>query len=222
MAKDIKAVVFDMDGTLYDLDFTVQVMSEFGKEMYLGEGKKFKAKEALFSQYIELAARSLKGTDQKEMEDYVSSNFKKYLFPGVESSLRELKESGKILCLTTSNFYPFARAIALGLGFDYFYSINLELDEKGKLTGRMLDNIRDYDESRREQIASFSHHSGIICENIAYVGDDAATVGWQIGLPIVYRLYYPDAMKFLEGKFYVEMKDFSDLPSIIKRFENTN
>jgi hypothetical protein len=39
---------------------------------------------------------------------------------------------------------------------------------------------------------------------------------------VVYRLYDYQAANVLEGNFYMEMRNFSEMPSIIKRFENTN
>jgi phosphoserine phosphatase len=219
MTPRIKAVILDMDGTIYPLDYTDHVTLKFSNPEFKEDVRKVKSKfrsgEISFPEFMESTAKSLAGLIPKKMEKYVRSTFRKHLFSGVEPSLKELKKE-YTLCLMTFNLWPFARAVALGLGFDYFYFTNIELDENKRFTGKLLDKIKNYDEGRREQIMRFSRDSGIACEDMAYVADDLAAVE-TAGLSIAFNLYNREKEeKMAKGRRYLEMKSFSELPSIIK------
>lgn len=148
-----KAVVFDVDGPLYDghlmVDFAQHlhathrfdpgVFRKFMEALEVYKSGKMPYKEAA-PLAVKLFAKGIRNVDSiflfEEAQRFIKANRKKF-FPRSVRYLRQLKRHGKKVALLSlsPNEMVSAMGKALGIPFDYYYGSRME-SRGGRFTGR--------------------------------------------------------------------------------------
>ncbi len=161
----IKAIVFDLDGTLVSPELSVDTYTYFGGKAYRKALERLKNGKITFHQFLIEGVRSLKGVKAKEIENFVSKNLEKYLKKGAEECIRELHSEMEV-GIVTRNFWTYTKPIARRLGIGYVECSYFDIID-GKLTG-----IVEYEIDKPEGIKRIARKMNVGLKEIAYVDDE--------------------------------------------------
>ncbi|MFC3749613.1 HAD family hydrolase [Paenibacillus sp. GCM10012306] len=144
----IRAVLFDLDGTLLDRDTSLKRFVEM-QHQRLGHCLGHTSKEALINRFVELDARGyvwkdvvyrqlidefgIQGTTWEELlKDYVSQFHQSCVpFPNLVELLEELQRQGIELGLITNGFTALQMSNIQALGIERFFSAILVSEQEG-------------------------------------------------------------------------------------------
>ncbi|MCP4578261.1 MAG: HAD-IB family phosphatase [Deltaproteobacteria bacterium] len=150
-----KLVVFDVETTLLN-DFSLkQFIDRVSGDAAYANGT--------LSRHVE----RLRGIPASELERFSESL---QLNPGAFELIRILKSMGFKTALLSSGIDLFMKEVLRKAGVDYAFSNTLEVDEKGKMTGRMLEPIIT-DDTKEEILEFIRDAEGISRDQIIAVGD---------------------------------------------------
>lgn len=171
-SRDVKAIIFDIDGTLtyedgwYILSDEIGSSSKKHREIFtLCYGKQISSDEAI-RRFVEDWQST--GKANKRLFEEVFSRMP--LRKGAEEIIKYLREKGYLLCLITGNMELYAKKIAERLGItDYYANSKLFWDENDELTGLTYD----FDEGKRKlhQFLDYCKLKGLQPAECAMVGD---------------------------------------------------
>lgn len=178
MADKVKAVLFDLDGTLFDFGLARSVNKEFGGEKYLEAINELRSKWDLdektrkeaFAKYIVKVNQSFQGINANIIENFVKENYRKYMAKDVENTFKKLKKVVKVGLLTTQ-FQFYANIIGKELEIKDVICSEAEI-KNGVITGK-LNHLVD----KGEEVKKYAKKNKINIKNIAYVGDDIDPFG---------------------------------------------
>ncbi|MCP1124441.1 HAD family hydrolase [Bacillus sp. 3103sda1] len=144
----VKAVIFDLDGTLLDRDSSLKLFIKDQYKRYINELKHV-PEELYVNRFIELDNKGYVWKDkvyerllqeyvissltwEQLLEDYIS-NFQHHCIPfsNMEHVLQELKNSGILLGMITNGFTEFQLLNIRALGIDKYMDIILVSEQEG-------------------------------------------------------------------------------------------
>ena len=96
------------------------------------------------------------------------------IMPGAQTLITVLKKKGVKTAVLSGGFTPLARWLAGKLGLDYVHANFLDVDEEGRLTGRLKEGSQIvHAEFKRERLLSLAEELKITREEVLAVGDGA-------------------------------------------------
>lgn len=136
-----RLICFDMDSTLIQ----TEVIDELAMRAGVGDKVKEITERAMrgeidFKESFTERVALLKGLDSSVMRD-IAENLP--ITEGVDRLMYVLKRYGYKIAILSGGFTYFGEHLQQKYGIDYVYANELEIDEKGKLTGRYLGEIVD-------------------------------------------------------------------------------
>ncbi len=183
--KNKRAVFFDMDSTLIDME----VIDEMARIKGVGREVGRITERAMrgdfdFEESLTQRVALLKGLEQERLEEIKDSM---RLSPGVEEVVTTLRWLGYRLGVVTGGFDFFAQHLKERLGLDWAFANRLEIKD-GKLTGRVLGEVLDA-AAKARIVNQTACDAGIVLDQVVVVGDganDALMLG-QAGLGIAFN-----------------------------------
>lgn len=136
-----RLICFDMDSTLIQ----TEVIDELAMRAGVGDKVKEITERAMrgeidFKESFTERVALLKGLDSRVMQD-IAENLP--ITEGVDRLMYVLKRYGYKIAILSGGFTYFGEYLQKKYGIDYVYANELEIDEKGILTGRYLGEIVD-------------------------------------------------------------------------------
>lgn len=136
-----RLICFDMDSTLIQ----TEVIDELAMRAGVGDKVKEITERAMrgeidFKESFTERVALLKGLDSSVMRD-IAENLP--ITEGVDRLMYVLKRYGYKIAILSGGFTYFGEHLQQKYGIDYVYANELEIDEKGKLTGRYLGDVVD-------------------------------------------------------------------------------
>ena len=227
----IKAILFDLDGTLYDYDtadgLAYQNLLAYGEEVLgiapevFDEAYKATMKEVeglmgipcaiLHDRYLryQLMLEKWHKPICPHVWRMVSAYYDTFLqnmhlFPGVEETLHTLKEAGFLLGIGTNMLADYQIKKLEVLGISHYFSFLVTSEET------LLEKPEEKFFARCVQKAGF------LKEECLFIGDNPTFDAWgarQAGLPILW--FAPSDEKAAKHPEYPRLKDFRELPQIL-------
>lgn len=127
--------------------------------------------------------RRLRDFEESALSFY-REEIKPLLAPGILKRVREHQERGHVLVLISASVRYYLQHVASDLGFDHLICTDLEIDERGLLTGRAQGAIC-LDEQKRRQAEELAGQVGIDLEASYAYGNH------QSDLPLLERVGNP-------------------------------
>lgn len=212
--KELKMVVFDFDGVLYDGDsHSVALAERLGIHEEVGKIlKDLRARRISFEDAIINSAKYWNGVEVKRA---LKLMIELKLREGAEETIQKLKEAGYIIALISCGGSNTAlQAIKEKLGLDYVYSHSAEVVD-GKFTGKLTAPPVDANK-KAELFLKVAQDAGVQPSECAVVGND------EMDIPMFLEAKYSIAINPSEAlKKYAEitlnLQDMREiLPHLIK------
>ena len=136
-----RLICFDMDSTLIQ----TECIDELAERAGVGDKVREITERAMrgeidFRESFKERVALLKGLDVSVMKDIAE---KLPITEGVERLMAVLKRYGYKIAILSGGFTYFGEYLQRKFGIDYMYANELEVDDKGKLTGKYLGDIVD-------------------------------------------------------------------------------
>lgn len=189
--KELRMVVFDFDGVLYDGDsHSVELAKNLGIQEEVGKIlKDLRARKISFNDAIINSAKYWEGV---EVEKALKLMRELKLREGAEETIQKLKDAGYIIGLISCGGSNTAlQAIKEKLGLDYVYSHSAEVVD-GKFTGRLTGPVVDA-KKKAELFLKVSQDAGVQSSECAVIGND------EMDLPMFLEAKYSIAVNPSEG-----------------------
>lgn len=166
--RDFKAIVFDMDSTLINIECIDEIADAVGKKAEVSAITEaaMRGEIADFKESLRRRVALLKGAPQSALGDVYEQRLK--LNPGASELVAAAKAAGLSTLLVSGGFTFFADRVRERLGMDHARSNVLEI-ENGTLTGRVVGDIVDGEEKKRQLLA--------LCERLGCSPSEAIAVG---------------------------------------------
>ena len=164
-----KLVVFDVDGTLIDIELIDKLAEVAGVSKKVKEITKLAMNGKIdFKEALKERVMSLKGLSVDVLET-ISNNLE--VTPRAKELITTLKSLGYKTALISGGFTYFVDRIGKKLGIDYVYANKLLIQE-GNLTGEVEKPIID-DKRKGELVRHIAKKENLLMEEIVAVGDGA-------------------------------------------------
>jgi len=168
--RNRRLVVFDMDSTLIE----AEVIDELAKEAGVGEQVSEITEAAMrgeidFNESFRRRMALLKGLDVSVLDDVAE---RLPMTEGAEQLVSNLKALGFKTAILSGGFNYFASHLQKKLGFDYVYANDLDIDDEGKVTGKVKGVVVN-GERKAELLREIAEKEGIRLEQTIAVGDGA-------------------------------------------------
>ncbi len=165
-----RLVCFDMDSTL----IRTEVIDELADRAGVGDQVRAITESAMrgeidFKESFTRRVALLKGLDTSVMKD-IAEHLP--ITEGLERMMEVLKRSGYKTAILSGGFTYFGNYLKQKYGFDYVYANDLEVDEEGKLTGRVKGDIVD-GQRKKELLRLLAQVENIDIAQTIAVGDGA-------------------------------------------------
>lgn len=165
-----RLICFDMDSTL----IRTEVIDELADRAGVGEEVRAITESAIrgeidFRESFTRRVALLKGLDVSVMEDIAK---KLPITEGLPRLMEVLKRFGYKTAILSGGFTFFGNDLKKRFGFDYVYANDLEVDENGKLTGKVKGDIVD-GARKRELLRLLAQVENIDIRQTIAVGDGA-------------------------------------------------
>lgn len=206
----IKALLFDLDGTIVDSDLAAITYIFFGGEKYLRGLHRFEDGLTTFDPFALEVAKSLEGVRAKDIEYLVLDNYENHLCEGVRGCVERLKSMVKVGILT-KNFWNYTKPIARELGIDYVECSHFDINDDGKLTGR-VEYICDKEGGAKR----LSIRMGVKLDEIVYVSDDERVLE-NVGACFILDSSKMKDINRIGGKNYFQIESIRDVPLYVTK-----
>jgi phosphoserine phosphatase len=166
--RDFKAIVFDMDSTLINIECIDEIADAVGKKAEVSAITEaaMRGEIADFKESLRRRVALLKGVPQSALGEVYAQRLK--LNPGASELVAAAKAAGLSTLLVSGGFTFFADRVRERLGMDHAKSNVLEI-ENAMLTGRVVGDIVDGEEKKRQLLA--------LCERLGCSPSEAIAVG---------------------------------------------
>lgn len=165
-----RLVCFDMDSTLIKTEVINELAERHGVHDQVADiTERAMRGELDFRQSFTERMAMLEGLDQSVLED-ITANLP--LMDGAEHLFKELKRLGYRTAILSGGFTYFARALQDRLGIDEVYANVLDINEDGKVTGKVVEPIVDA-QCKADTLSALAEQQGITLAQTVAVGDGA-------------------------------------------------
>lgn len=207
-----RLVIFDMDSTLIEGEVIDELAKLAGVEDKVSAITKAAMRgEINFFESLKQRVALLKGHNAEELFAKVRAEL--VYSPGAEKLCRVLKRLGYKMAVISGGFIPMAQVVQRHLGLDYAFANNLEVDEKGILTGRTTGPVVT-PQRKRALLATIANVEGCDVKQTIAVGDGANDIPMlsTAGLGIAFCAK-PKVQEVAE--FRINQKDLSTICFLI-------
>ena len=165
-----RLVCFDMDSTLIKTEVINELAKRHGVHDRVADiTERAMRGELDFRQsFIERMAM-LEGLDQSVIDD-IAANLP--LMEGAERLFAVLKRLGYHTAILSGGFTCFAQALQQRLGIDEVYANTLDINDAGKVTGKVIEPIVDA-QGKADKLRALAEQQGISLAQTVAVGDGA-------------------------------------------------
>jgi phosphoserine phosphatase len=166
--RDFKAIVFDMDSTLINIECIDEIADAVGKKAEVSAITEaaMRGEIADFKESLRRRVALLRGAPQSALREVYEQRLR--LNPGATELVAAARAAGLATMLVSGGFTFFADRVKERLGMDHARSNVLEIED-GVLTGRVLGDIVDGEEKKRQLLA--------LCERLGCPPSQAIAVG---------------------------------------------
>ena len=166
--RDFKAIVFDMDSTLINIECIDEIADAVGKKAEVSAITEaaMRGEIADFKESLRRRVALLEGAPASALAEVYEQRLR--LNPGATELIAAAKAAGLATLLVSGGFTFFADRVRERLGMDHAKSNVLEIDN-GMLTGRVIGDIVDGEEKKRQLLA--------LCERLGCPPSRAIAVG---------------------------------------------
>ena len=170
--SDCKVLVMDMDSTLINIECIDEIAAYAGvkAEVAAITERAMRGEITEFADSLRLRVGYLAGLDQSALAAVYDKHLQ--LNPGAQRLLETVQQAGIKTLLVSGGFTFFTNRLKERLGLDAAHANTLEIDEQGKLTGRVLGPIIDA-QGKADLLAEFAREHGASAEQIIAIGDGA-------------------------------------------------
>lgn len=183
----LRLFVTDMDSTLITVECIDEIAEAVGKKAEVARITEAAMEGKLdFREALAARVALLEGLPATELDAIVRTVVR--YTPGARALVAALKAQGTYCLLVSGGFTHFTAPIAAELGFDAHVANRLEIDEQGRLTGRVLAPIIDA-AAKREALLAARAQLGCDRNAILAAGDGANDLLMlqEAGLRLGYR-----------------------------------
>ncbi len=177
--RQIRLLVSDMDSTLIGIECIDEIADYLGvKEQVARITESAMRGDIDFTASLRQRVALLAGLDAEVLEKVYQERL--FINPGAETLIAGLQDRGIRMALVSGGFTFFTSRLAKRLDLDYTLANELEIDARGRLTGKVLGDIVD-----AQRKAGFL---GELCQRLGV--DDAAAIAVGDGandLPMMAR-----------------------------------
>lgn len=185
--SDFKVIAFDMDSTLINIECIDEIAAAVGKKAEVAAITEaaMRGEIADFKESLRRRLALLAGTPASALDEVYRERLR--LNPGAEVLVAAAREAGLKTLLVSGGFTHFADRVRERLGMDRATSNVLEIVD-GKLTGRVVGEIVDGEEKRRQLLAMCAD-VGCSPQQAIAVGDGANDLPMmgEAGLSVAYH-----------------------------------
>lgn len=185
--SDFKVIAFDMDSTLINIECIDEIAAAVGKKAEVAAITEaaMRGEIADFKESLRRRLALLAGTPASALDEVYRERLR--LNPGAEVLVAAAREAGLKTLLVSGGFTHFADRVRERLGMDRAKSNVLEIVD-GKLTGRVVGEIVDGEEKRRQLLAMCAD-VGCSPQQAIAVGDGANDLPMmgEAGLSVAYH-----------------------------------
>ncbi|MEY4565024.1 MAG: phosphoserine phosphatase SerB [Pseudomonadota bacterium] len=185
--RDFKVIAFDMDSTLINIECIDEIADEAGKKAEVSAITEAAMRGEItdFKDSLRRRVALLKGVPASALESVYQQRLR--LNPGAETLLAAVHEAGLTSLLVSGGFTFFADRVKARLNMHDAKSNTLEVVD-GLLTGRVLGDIVDGEEKKRQLLAACARVGCDPAQAIA-VGDGANDLPMMgaAGLSVAYH-----------------------------------
>ena len=185
--SDFKVIAFDMDSTLINIECIDEIAAAVGKKAEVAAITEaaMRGEIADFKESLRRRLALLAGTPASALDEVYRERLR--LNPGAEALVAAAREAGLKTLLVSGGFTHFADRVCERLGMDRAKSNVLEIVD-GKLTGRVVGEIVDGEEKRRQLLAMCAD-VGCSPQQAIAVGDGANDLPMmgEAGLSVAYH-----------------------------------
>ena len=185
--SDFKVIAFDMDSTLINIECIDEIAAAVGKKAEVAAITEaaMRGEIADFKESLRRRLALLAGTPASALDEVYRERLR--LNPGAEVLVAAAREAGLKTLLVSGGFTHFADRVCERLGMDRAKSNVLEIVD-GKLTGRVVGEIVDGEEKRR-QLLTMCADVGCSPQQAIAVGDGANDLPMmgEAGLSVAYH-----------------------------------
>jgi len=201
----IKALIFDLDGTLVNSNLSVDTYTHFGGDSYTKALYRLRNSIIDFHQFLIEGVKSLEGIKARDIEDFVSINLEKYLNRGVRKCIEKSKQKTKVGILTR-NFWTYAKSIVHNLDIEYKECSHFEIID-GKITGNV-----EYECSKKTGIKKLSKKMRVGLDEMAHIDNDLPLEAVGVGF-----LFDPQGTEHsMKSEKCQLIKDLSEISNLIE------
>jgi phosphoserine phosphatase len=163
-----RAMVFDMDSTLINIECIDEIADAVGKKAEVSAITEaaMRGEIADFKESLTRRVALLKGVPETALHEVYEKRLR--LNPGATELIAAARSAGLTTLLVSGGFTFFADRVKERLGMDFARSNVLEI-EGGVLTGRVVGDIVDGEEKKRQLLA--------LCERLGCPPSQAIAVG---------------------------------------------
>ncbi|WKB53148.1 phosphoserine phosphatase SerB [Eleftheria terrae] len=185
--SDFKLIAFDMDSTLIDIECIDEIADIADKKAEVAAITEAAMRGEItdFKESLRRRLALLKGVPSGALLEVYEHRLR--LNPGAHELVNAAKAAGLATLLVSGGFTFFADRVKARLGMDHAKSNELEIED-GRLTGRVIGDIVDGEEKKRQLLAMCERIGCSPLQAIA-VGDGANDLPMMgaAGLSVAYR-----------------------------------
>ncbi len=185
--SDFKAIAFDMDSTLINIECIDEIADAVGKKAEVAAITEAAMRGEItdFKDSLRRRVALLEGVPAEALQLVYETRLQ--LNPGAMELMAAARAAGLRTLLVSGGFTYFADRVRERLGMDEAHSNTLEI-EGGKLTGRVLGDIVD-GESKRQHLLALCKRVGCDARQSIAVGDGANDLPMmgEAGLSVAYH-----------------------------------
>ncbi|MEM9988411.1 MAG: phosphoserine phosphatase SerB [Pseudomonadota bacterium] len=181
-----RILISDMDSTI----ITQECLDELAVLAGCGDAIKAITEQAMrgelnFEEALTARVAQLKGIKQNLIADVISALT---LSPGAKVFVRTMAKYGTVTALVSGGFTPFTQHVAKLAGFSRHQGNELEIDENGLLTGRLIPPLLG-PRAKKETLLEICKAQNIPLEDSLAIGDGANDLDMvkAAGLGVAYR-----------------------------------
>lgn len=200
-ARKRKVAVFDVDGTIFRSSLFIQLVEELIKDGYVPkkmrkayahEQNKWVNREGTYDAYVDAMVRAFKtyiksvyyGDFRDAAKEVVDAQWKRvYRYP--RALIKKLKKQHYYLLAVSKSPKTILDLFCPKLGFDKVYGLMYEIDERGRLTGRVTQEYA----VKADIVKRAVEKEGLTLKDSIGVGDSEADIPFlnMVSKPICFN-----------------------------------